>query len=229
MLQLINKKKIYFYLVSFLFITTIFNDNLINNLKSIFKISEVKIDNTKKDINEIIFSNTSFLLGKNIFHVNKSFILEKLNEHNLFENIIIKKIYPSTINIKTKTTSLIAITYINQKKYYVGLNGNFILAKQISNKNKLPIIFGKFNPDDFILLQKILLNQKIDLDKIIKYYFHKNKRWDLYFENQVIIQLPNKNISKAINIFKEFKFDNKITPNTIVDLRIQNRLILRNE
>ena len=33
--------------------------------------------------------------------------------------------------------------------------------------------------------------------KINKYYFHKNKRWDLYFENNILIQLPNKNISEA--------------------------------
>ena len=35
MLQSINKKKIYFYLVSFLFISTIFNNNLISNFQNI--------------------------------------------------------------------------------------------------------------------------------------------------------------------------------------------------
>ena len=67
MLQSINKKKIYFYLVSFLFISTIFNNNLISNLKNVFKIREVEVENVKKEINENILSNTSFLLGKNIF------------------------------------------------------------------------------------------------------------------------------------------------------------------
>ena len=75
MLQSINKKKIYFYLVSFLFISTIFNNNLINNLKNIFKIREVKVENVKKEINDNILSNTSFLLGENIFFVKKNFLL----------------------------------------------------------------------------------------------------------------------------------------------------------
>ena len=52
---------------------------------------------------------------------------------------------------------------------------------------------------------------------------------DLYFKNNVIIQLPNKNVSDAIKLFKEFGLNNKIASNTIIDLRIQNRLILRNE
>ena len=228
MLQSINKKKIYFYLVSFLFLSTFFNNNLINNLKSIFKIRDVKVENTKKEINDDILSNTSFLLGENIFFVNKNFLIEKFNKLKFIENISIKKKYPSIINIQTKQTNLIAITYLDQKKYFVGQNGKFIIAKQISNKKKLPTIFGKFKPDDYIFLQGELLNQKIDLDEITRYYFHKNKRWDLYFANNIIIQLPNKNISEAINLFKKFRSKNNINSNTIIDLRIKNRLILRN-
>ena len=226
--QSINKKKIYFYLVSFLFISTIFNNNLISNLKNVFKIREVKVENVKKEINDNILSNTSFLIGENIFFVNKNFLLEKFDKLNFIESISIKKKYPSIINIQTKQTNLIAITYLDQKKYFVGQNGKFIIAKQISNKKKLPIIFGKFEPDDYIFLQKELLSQKIDLNEITRYYFHKNKRWDLYFANNIIIQLPNKNISEAINLFKKFTLKNNINPNTIIDLRIKNRLILRN-
>ncbi len=228
MLQSINKKKIYFYLVSFLFISTIFNNNLISNLKNVFKIREVKVKNVQKEINDNILSNTSFLIGENIFFVNKNFLLEKFDKLNFIESISIKKKYPSIINIQTKQTNLIAITYLDQKKYFVGQNGKFIIAKQISNKKKLPTIFGKFKPDDYIFLQRELLNQKIDLDEITRYYFHKNKRWDLYFANNIIIQLPNKNISEAINLFKKFGSKNNINSNTIIDLRIKNRLILRN-
>ena len=228
MLQSINKKKIYFYLVSFLFISTIFNNNLISNLKNVFKIREVEVENVKKEISKNILSNTNFLKGENIFFVNKNFLTERLDKLNFIENINIKKKYPSIINIQAKETDLIAITYFNQKKYFVGQNGNFIIAKQISNKKKLPTIFGKFEPDDYISLQRKLISQKIDLNEITRYYFHKNKRWDLYFANNIIIQLPNKNISEAINLFKKFTLKNNINSNTIIDLRIKNRLILRN-
>ena len=228
MLQSTNKKKIYFYLASFLFITTIFNNNLIKELGSTVKISEIKIENTKKEIDHIIVSNTNFLLDKNIFSINKKLILEKLKKLNFIESISIKKEYPSTINIKTKITSLIAITYIDQKKYFVGRNGNFISEKKISNEKQLPIIFGKFNVDDYILLQKKLLNQKVDLNEVIRYYFHKNKRWDLYLKNNILIQLPHKKIDSAINLYKQFKINNKINPNAIIDLRISNRLIFKN-
>ena len=229
MLQSINKKKIYFFLVFFLFISTIFNNNLISNLKNVFKVREVEVENVKKEISKNILSNTSFLKGENIFFVNKNFLIERLDKLNFIENINIKKKYPSTINIVTQETSLIGITYIDQKKHFVGLNGKFIFEKDIINKKKLPVIFGKFNPDEFILLQKELLKQKVNLSHINRYYFHKNKRWDLYFKNNIIVQLPNKNYSKAIELFREFKISNKIASDTIIDLRVENRLILKNE
>ena len=112
MLQLINKKKIYFYIFSLLFLSTIFNHNLIINLKSTFKITDIKIDQTKKEIDEIILLNTSFLLGENIFFLKKKILLEKLNKLNFIESIKIEKKYPSTINIKTKLTNLMPITHL---------------------------------------------------------------------------------------------------------------------
>ena len=108
------------------------------------------------------------------------------------------------------------------------MNGNFIFANNILNEKKLPIIFGKFNVIDYIALKKELSNQKINLNEISRYYFHKNKRWDLYLKNNILIQLPNKNIDSAINLYKQFQVNNKINPNAIIDLRIPNRLIFKN-
>ena len=228
MLQLINKKKIYFYLASFLFISTIFNHNLIKNLKNTFKINTIKIENNKKSIDDIILSNTNFLIEKNIFFVNKKILSEKMYNLNFIENINIKKKYPSTINIKSKITDLIAITYIDQKKYFVGQNGNLILMENILNEKKLPIIFGKFNPSDYIIFRKELLNQQIELNEIVRYYFHKNKRWDIYFKNNILIKLPQKNISQAIKLYKNFINMNEVEQNTTIDLRVAGRLILNN-
>ena len=155
--------------------------------------------------------------------------MQSLSKLNFIEDISIEKKYPSTIYIKTKATNLIGITYIDQKKYFVGQNRNFILAKNIFNEKKLPIIFGKFNVDDYIFLQKELINHKVNLNEIIRYYFHKNKRWDLHFKNNITIKLPSKNIIKALKLLKEFELSNIIPLGTIIDLRIENRLILSNE
>ena len=66
------------------------------------------------------------------------------------------------------------------------------------------------------------------MNEITKYNYHKNKRWDLYLKNNILIQLPNKKIDKAINLYKQFELNNKINPNAITDLRISDRLIFKN-
>ena len=144
------------------------------------------------------------------------------------ENISVKKKYPSTIIINAKKTDLIAVTFLDQKKYYVGNNGKLILSKNISDNKKLPIIFGKFEINNFIELNNKLEKNGLDISKIIRYYYHKNKRWDLFFRNDIVIRLPNKELINALKLFQNFKKNNAIRPNTTIDLRIENRLILKN-
>ena len=64
---------------------------------------------------------------------------------------------------------------------------------------------------------------------ITKYYYHKNKRWDLYYSHNVLIKLPNKNISNSLKLFKQFKEANSDLQNIIIDLRVPKRMIVKYE
>ena len=50
-----------------------------------------------------------------------------------------------------------------------------------------------------------------------------------YLENNIILKLPSKNISSALKIYNEFSNLNKIKSNTLIDLRVKNRIIVNNE
>ena len=227
--QLINKKKIYFYIFSFLILVTISNDKITFIKNEIFLIREINIKTKSTDLKKKILFQIGQLRNKNIFFLKNEEILPKLKSLNFLEDISIKKVYPSTIVINTKETNLLASTYFNQKKYFVGENGKFINSELVQNKSKLPIIFGKFRAKDFLNLKKNLLNNKINENNIVKYYFHKTQRWDLYFNNNIIIKLPSKNVVNAIKLYKNFINQNPIKSGAIIDLRINNRLILKNE
>ena len=228
MLQSINKSKIYFYIISFVFLSTIANNNALKILKSNFLISNIEIKTNYSEVEKKILNKTNYLLNKNILLINKTIISNNLNGLNFLEKVEIKKKFPSTITIKASRTDIIGITYKNQKKYYVGLNGKFILQKNLTSNEKLPLIFGNFKIQKFIKLLNVLKNQNIDSNLISKYYFHKNKRWDLYLKDNIIIKLPSKNIENALYKYKNFKKLDKIKPNTILDLRISNRIVIKN-
>ena len=226
---LINKKKIYFYIFSFFILTTIFNKNYFNSLSKSFLVKKIDVKTDNEQIKEKILNNTEDLINNNILSIDKKTLVSKLNELNFLKTINITKSYPSTLIIDLKVTKIIAITYIDQKKYYVGENGHFIIANKIDYEKNIPIIFGKFQISDFIKLRNQLQSEMIDYKSIIKYFYHKNKRWDLHYPNNIIIKLPNKDINYAVKVYKEFKNFNKIKPNTIIDLRVSNRLILNND
>ena len=228
MLQSINKSKIYFYIISFVFLSTIANNNALKILKSNFLISNIEIKTNYSEVEKKILNKTNYLLNKNILLINKTIISNNLSGLNFLEKVEIKKKFPSTITIKASRTDIIGITYKNQKKYYVGLNGKFILQKNLTSNEKLPLIFGNFKIQKFIKLLNVLKNQNIDSNLISKYYFHKNKRWDLYLKDNIIIKLPSKNIENALDKYKNFKKLDKIKPNTILDLRISNRIVIKN-
>ena len=225
----INKKRIYFYIICLFLITSISNQEILSNFKELFLIKKININLNKPELNNKILLNLDYLIDKNILFLNKKNFLTKISSINYLENIKIEKNYPSTIIFSANKTKLLASTFINQKKYYIGENNQFISAKDINVSKNLPTIFGKFNISEFIDLQNELNNQNIDQSSILKYFFHKNKRWDLYYPNNKIIMLPNKNITKAISLYKKFEKENKIGPDTIIDLRIENRLVLTNE
>ncbi len=228
MLQLINKKKIYFYLISFLFLSTISNNHYVNGFKKIFLINKIDIQIDRTYLKKIILQNAKFLLNNNIFSINSEILKDKFNKLNYLENIEIKKKYPSTIIIKANKTEYLAETFIEEKKYFVGRNGKFISAEYHDHKNSLPMIFGTFKIKDFLKLQSDLNRNNINLKKIKKYYYHKNKRWDLYLDKEIILMLPSNNLSDAIKIFKKYDLNNEIKIKTIIDLRIPNRIITRN-
>lgn len=229
MLRLINKNRIYYYIFSFLFLSTITNYNFSNYLKKNFLIRNIETNVKTNEIKNIILKNTKFLIDKNIFLLSKIDLLKKFKNLNYLEDISIKKHYPSTIVIEAKKTKLVATTFINQKKFFVGLNEQFISSEKISSKEKLPLIFGKFNIYDFISLKKKLENHQIDYNQILNFYFHKSERWDLHFDNDVILMLPKNNVDKALRLFKQLSRELYIKSKTVIDLRVENRLIIKNE
>ena len=229
MLQLINKKRIYFYLFIFLLINSILNLNFNKNLKDKFSINSIIVNTKHKEVNEKVLLKLNFLSSQNIFFINKNNILSILENLNYLESFDVKKKLPSSIIVNAKKTELIAQTYSEKNKYFIGQNGKLIKEKEITNIVNLPTIFGKFEVEDFLYLKKIILLQKINHKNILKFYSHKTKRWDIYFNNNILLKLPSDNIINSLKLFNKLQKLNKVKPNMVVDLRIPNRVILKSD
>ena len=98
------------------------------------------------------------------------------------------------------------------KRCYLGVIANWFNKETIFFKgNKEAFIFHNLVNEE---IEKLADDPKtfndINPKKILKYNFHKNKRWDLYFYDNKIILLPQENINKALKNFKNFESNYKI-------------------
>ena len=227
--QSINKKKIYFYLLILIFLSTIFNLNAINLLKKNNLITSIEIEGISKKEKNLLRNELQIFFNKNIFFVEKNKIIIVLNKFNFLKDFNIQKVFPSKLVITAKKTKFVGSTFINGKKFYIGDNEKFTLANEIEKEKNLPIAFGKFSIKEFLELQNVLLEEKIDLNKVEKYFYHMSRRWDLQKNNGLIIMLPSKNISDSLELYNKLKNNNKINSAKIVDLRIPERVVINYE
>ena len=226
MLRLTSKYKLYLYLFFLIFLSSVFNLEILENYKDKFSLKTININGVSYKEKKNIEEELTNLKNINIFKISDQKVLEKLNKFNFIESIYVKKIIPSSINIYLSKTSILGKTFINGEEFYIGKNGKFINSNQIYEKYKTATVFGKFQISEFVNLYNILNNQKLEIDTIEQYYFFKNKRWDLVFSNGLILKLPSKNIINSIKIYKKLIDNDNLTNTKIIDLRVMDQIII---
>ena len=218
-----KKNKIIVYLI-LLFILSTTNGKFAgsqNNYSSIdYKINIEGLSNIQ---NLKISNELSNLFYKDIFFMDKKEINNIMNKYNLIEEYSIKRIYPSTINVKIKPTKYLARTS-NDNKLLVGANGKLI--KNEENNEILPYIFGEFNSTDFLDLKKNIEQSKFTFKELKTLYFFQSNRWDILTNNDILIKLPLNNSLELLNLAYKIINNDKIEKK-IIDLRVKNHLIIK--
>ena len=222
--QLIDKKnKIIIYLL-LLFILSTTSGKFIENQNSYSsKINQINIEGLSSTINSKIFNELNNIFYKNILLISKDEIQKVINKYNIIEEYSIKKIYPSTININIKPTKFVA--RLSNNDQLVGANGKLIEDKE--NSETLPYIFGKFNSQDFLAFKKNITQSNFNFSKFKTLYFFPSNRWDILTYDDILIKLPQDNISKSLNLAYKIISSNDFKNKNLIDLRINNHLIIK--
>jgi cell division protein FtsQ len=224
--QLIDKKnKIIIYLL-LLFILSTTNKKFVENQNNFSStINKINIEGLSNVDNSKISNELNSLFYKNILLVGKEEIQRVISKYNIIEEYSIKKIYPSTINISIKPTKFIARLSSNDQ--LVGVNGKLIEDNE--NNEVLPYLFGEFNSQDFLNFKKNISQSKFTFTEFKTVYFFPSNRWDILTNDDILIKLPQDNLSVSLNlahkIMNSYNFKNK----NLIDLRMNNHLIINNE
>jgi len=225
----INKKKIYFYLFTFVFISTLFNINKLGKFSNIFKLEDINISGLNFDEENSLRNDLDLFKNQNIFLIKNNHIYSILNNFSQIESFKIKKIFPSKLNIDVKKTTYIGKTMKNGKLYLIGNNKKFIEQKKINIQPNVPFVFGNFSIEEFLILQNNLKDNNFNLDEFKSYYYYKNGRWDLNKKDNITIKLPFTNDEQSLKQYKILEDEGKIYKNSIVDLRVPKKIIISYE
>ena len=159
----------------------------------------------------------------NILFINKDKIKKVVGKYNIIEEYSIKKIYPSTINVKIKPTEFVARLSINNQ--LVGANGKLIEDKE--NSEILPYIFGDFNSQAFLNFKKNITQSNFTFKKFKTLFFFPSNRWDILTNDGILIKLPQDNFFETLNLVHKMLSGDDFKNISLIDLRINNHLITR--
>ena len=190
-----------------------------------FNIIEINIENNSLIKNIELQNSLQSIYNKNLIFLKNSEIEEVLKQNSLIESFKIKKIYPSTLNIKIFEKKPFAILFQKKKKFYLSDKIELINYKKIKNYENLPFIFG--NQKEFAIFYKNLKKINFPFDIIKKYTFFESKRWDLETSNGIIIRLPDNNYIESLQNYLKIKNKNSFKKYVVFDYRIKDQLILK--
>ena len=219
-----KKNKVLIYLL-FLFILSTTSAKLINDQNKLSSsISKINITGLSEGKNLQILNNLNNLLYKSIFVINKDKIKKILEKHNIIQEFSIKKIYPSTLNIKIKATKFIARVY-NNGQYLVGANGKLIEDKD--SNELLPYIFGEFNSQHFLTFKQNIEKSIFSFSNLKELSFFPSGRWDILTDKDILIKLPKEHIVMSLNLSKKLIDNDNFKDNKFIDLRVRNHLVTK--
>ena len=223
--QLKDKKhRIIIYLIFLIILSTTSGKLPLIQKKYSLKINNIKVFGLTIAKNLEIQNDLNSFFYQNIFLLEKEEINKTINKHNIIEEYNVKKIYPSTLNIEIKPAKFLA-KITNYKNLIVGSNGKLISVEQ--NDIILPYIFGEFNSKKFLEFVQHIKLSEFNFTEFKAVYFIPSNRWDIVTIDDVLIKLPEKNVSKSLHKAHKIIVSTQFRDKDIIDLRIKNHLIIK--
>ena len=221
-----KKNKILAYLIFFVFLSTISHKSIENQKMFSITIESIDVMGLSDSKNLEIKEKLNKLLFTNIFFFNKNSIREVISNYNSVESYRVQKIYPKHIIIELEPVKLLAQIQ-NQNSYLIGSNGKLIIRKDINEK--LPFFFGKFDSQKFLEFKKVIDKSKFRFSNFKSVFYYPSNRWDILTINDILIKLPENELSKTLKVAYQIINDDQFVNKKILDLRIPKHVVITNE
>ena len=195
-----------------------------NYLLTSYEINDlIRVD--KSEVSQII----SKYIGKSIFLVSLKNISNEISDLNWVKNVNLSNNFKSKITVEILEYEPIGLYFFNNKNYYFSKE-NKIIAQAKDNSEKFVIFSGKNSLNNAVKLLDIIKSiESSKLNNIERAFYINDRRWNLKFNNQLLVLLSEKNIESSLNSY--IKLLDQLNESEIlliksIDLRNQNKAII---
>ncbi len=189
-------------------------------------IEKVKIEGMQRVKGDQVIDVLGISKNTSIVLFNSKFANLKLDEIDWVYKSEIKKLYPSTIQIKIFEYEPVAIWFYNGRKYLVGKKGEIIEGIDADNFKNLKIFAGHNAVKNIPSVIDKLENYPELGNQIKSLLWVGDRRWTLRLFNGMTIHLPEDNFNSALNELVKINQETRILNRYIevIDMRIPNRI-----
>ena len=194
------------FFCGFYFLDSLSKDYIINKLKPSnqflikngFKIENVLITGTRNLSNNYIKDTIEIYNDGSIFNIDLSSIYNKIKQNSWVKEVSIERVLPNIIKIKILENQPIAIWQNKKNNKLITANGDIIFDGNVNDfKNDFPIIKGNKSKENISSILEILETNQNFYENIWSLTFINERRWDLHFNQGLVVRLPSKDIKKA--------------------------------
>ena len=223
---MIIKKNLFIWIFIFIFLSTYSFNSIQKKKISFFLIKKINVDGLLNVDRHDFEGVLQEFYGKNLIFLNREKFNEIGSKFSFIEEIKIKKIYPSTLNVIVKENKPLGILIENDQKILLLENGNEILDFKFNAEKNLLFVKGEGARKKFHKFYEILKTTNFEIELIQELNHFDINRWDIVLKNGKVVKLPidrfKRSIEKFISIYDKDNFRNF----KIFDFRINGQLIL---
>ena len=166
-------------------------------------------------------------LGRSVFLADLEGIRQKLAPIDCIALIGVSRALPNKLEVVIKPKQQIAIWQNNKQFYFIAEDGSILKIRNSKNLQDFIIILGEKAPAHTVALLKVIKQDHEIYSKIVSAIWIGDRRWNIIFDNDTEVMLPENGYDQAWQKFLELMQTNenfKDFRHKTIDFRVKNRI-----
>ena len=190
------------------------------------KLKKVKILGIENVKASEVVNIVSELRGISLTSIDLKKISSEINNIDWVKKSELRKIYPSTLEVKVYEHNPIAIWYNEGNKFLVDRDSKIITELNPNKFTNLKVVAGPNALEDIPVIISMIKNYP-EFEKKIKSLLRVgDRRWTIRLHNGITIHLPEKNVANAIEEIEDLDREHSLLSRyiEIIDMRLPDRI-----